>query len=82
MLLSLVRSSLLPDACWSDMAPLALPIPGSKVLSANEYGMSLWGQTGKILVELPDGVVETYFLKVSSSRPRQDESSSSPQTRL
>ncbi len=48
------------------MTPLALPIPGSKVLSTNEYGMSLWGQTGKILIEHPDGTVKNYFLKVSS----------------
>lgn len=29
--------------------------------------MSLWGQTGKITAELPDGKIKDYFLKVSHS---------------
>lgn len=42
----------------------AFPCPGSKLLGINNYGMSLWGQTGKITVELPDGTIQRYFLKV------------------
>lgn len=42
----------------------ALPHPGSKLLSTNNYGMSLWGQTGKITTELPDRTTKHYFLKV------------------
>ncbi|KAK4154549.1 protein-ribulosamine 3-kinase, chloroplastic [Chaetomidium leptoderma] len=43
----------------------ALPYPGSKLLSTNNYGMSLWGQTGKITAELPDGTTKHYFLKTA-----------------
>lgn len=42
----------------------ALPIPNTQVLSAHNYGMSLWGRTAKIITRLPDGKKETYFLKV------------------
>ncbi|KAI1314240.1 Fructosamine kinase-domain-containing protein [Xylaria venustula] len=40
-----------------------LPAPGTIVLSARNYGMSLWGQTAKIVAGLPDGTRENYFLK-------------------
>ncbi|KAK3347045.1 Fructosamine kinase-domain-containing protein [Lasiosphaeria hispida] len=40
-----------------------LPVPGSRVLTAKTYGMSLWGHTGKITVDLPGGGQETYFIK-------------------
>ncbi|KAK4124763.1 hypothetical protein N657DRAFT_662839 [Parathielavia appendiculata] len=44
----------------------ALPYPDSKVLSTNNYGMSLWGQTGKITAELPDGTTKHYFLTTAN----------------
>jgi hypothetical protein len=44
---------------------VALPVPGLRILSANKYGSSLWGLVGKIAVELPDGELKNYFLKVS-----------------
>ena len=44
---------------------LALPVPGSVVLAARNYGMSLWGRTAKISTELPDGKRKDYFLKVN-----------------
>jgi hypothetical protein len=46
------------------LMPSALPHLGSKLLSTNNYGMSLWGQTGNITAELPDGTTKHYFLKV------------------
>nr|KMM68489.1 hypothetical protein CPAG_04816 [Coccidioides posadasii RMSCC 3488] len=44
----------------------ALPIPGTKVISAYNYGMSLWGQTAKIYTVLPTGERKEYFLKAVS----------------
>ncbi|EEP82520.1 predicted protein [Uncinocarpus reesii 1704] len=44
----------------------ALPIPGTKVISARKYGMSLWGKTAQICTKLPDGRLEEYFLKTVS----------------
>lgn len=41
----------------------ALPYTGSKVLTANQYGLALWGQTGEI-TEIPDGATKQYSLKV------------------
>ena len=55
------------DLTWLLMK--ALPVLGSRVLSTNKYGRSLWGLVGKIAVELPDGKLQNYFLKVS---PRAD----------
>ncbi|KAI3538104.1 hypothetical protein CSPX01_09681 [Colletotrichum filicis] len=43
---------------------LVLPI-GSKIVTAESYGDSVWTQTGRMTVELPDGDVKQYFLKVS-----------------
>ncbi|OBT47129.1 hypothetical protein VE00_03077 [Pseudogymnoascus sp. WSF 3629] len=42
----------------------ALPIPGTKVLRALHYGESLWGMAAKIIIQLPGGATENYFLKV------------------
>lgn len=50
------------DSEWN--RALALPIPGTKVIEARNYGMSLWGQTARIETELPDGKKKFYFLKV------------------
>ncbi|KAH0558739.1 hypothetical protein GP486_004615 [Trichoglossum hirsutum] len=44
----------------------AFPIPGTKVLDAFNYGESLWGKTAKVVVQLPSGENENYFLKVVS----------------
>lgn len=46
---------------------LAFPIPGAKVIEALNYGESLWGKTAKIIVELPSGETDNYFLKVAFS---------------
>lgn len=35
------------------------------VLSAEHYGQSAWTQTGCVTVELGDGTLKKYFLKVS-----------------
>jgi len=37
------------------------------VVKCLNYGESLWGKTAKLIVQLPDGEKENYFLKV---RPR------------
>ncbi|KAI4122571.1 MAG: hypothetical protein LQ347_006459 [Umbilicaria vellea] len=44
----------------------ALPIPGTTVTTALNYGMSLWGRTAKIICSLPDDNKRNYFLKVLS----------------
>ncbi|KAK4110824.1 hypothetical protein N656DRAFT_799558 [Canariomyces notabilis] len=43
----------------------ALPIPGSKLVDAQKFGESLssWGKTAKLVVKLPDGTLQDYFLK-------------------
>ncbi|KAI8949376.1 Fructosamine kinase-domain-containing protein [Xylaria longipes] len=41
----------------------ALPVPGTIVISAHNYGMSLWGQTARIVAEVPGGARKNYFLK-------------------
>ena len=45
----------------------AFPVPGTKILHALNYGMSLWGKTAKIIVELPGGEEAQYFLKVRTT---------------
>ncbi|KAI9774251.1 MAG: hypothetical protein M1839_001753 [Geoglossum umbratile] len=42
----------------------SLPVPGTKVLHALDYGESLWGKTSKVTAQLPSGETENYFLKV------------------
>ena len=42
----------------------SLPIPGTKILQAQDYGESLWGKTARIRVELASGERQNYFLKV------------------
>jgi len=44
----------------------AFPVPGTRVVHAQDYGMSLWGKTAKVIVKLPLGGNESYFLKVGS----------------
>ncbi|CAN9281041.1 unnamed protein product [Alternaria alternata] len=44
----------------------AFPIPETKVIDAYNYGESLWGKTAKIVVQLPTGQTDNYFLKVVS----------------
>ncbi|KAI1127542.1 Fructosamine kinase-domain-containing protein [Nemania abortiva] len=46
----------------------SLPVPGTIVVSAHRYGVSLWGEAAKIAVELPGGRQENYFLKTTSQR--------------
>lgn len=43
---------------------LAFPVPETKVVHAQNYGMSLWGKTAKVIVKLPSGKETNYFLKV------------------
>lgn len=38
--------------------------PGSVVLSAESYGSSAWTQTGCVTIELPNGDLKKYFMKV------------------
>lgn len=45
----------------------AFPVPGTKILHALNYGMSLWGKTAKLIVELPGGKEAQYFLKVGTA---------------
>jgi len=42
----------------------AFPIPGTQVTDAYNYGESLWGKTAKLVVQLPSGENDNYFLKV------------------
>lgn len=44
----------------------ALPIPGTEVITAKNYGLSHWGQTAKIITVLPTGEQKDYFLKTIS----------------
>ena len=43
---------------------IAFPITGSTLVSAEQFGESLFGNTAKLVVRLPDGNFENYFLKV------------------
>ncbi|KAL8880338.1 MAG: hypothetical protein Q9198_002233 [Flavoplaca austrocitrina] len=42
----------------------SFPVEGTTVVHALSYGESLWGKTGKVIVQLPDGDIQNYFLKV------------------
>ncbi|CAN9309907.1 unnamed protein product [Alternaria sp. RS040] len=42
----------------------AFPIPKTQVIDAYNYGKSLWGKAAKIVVQLPTGQTDNYFLKV------------------
>jgi len=42
----------------------AFPISGTQVTDAYNYGESLWGKTAKLVVQLPSGENDNYFLKV------------------
>ncbi|KAK3941651.1 Fructosamine kinase-domain-containing protein [Diplogelasinospora grovesii] len=44
----------------------AFPVPGSRLVEGRYYGMSLWGRTAKITVELPGGEIVDYFLKAEA----------------
>lgn len=48
-----------------DEAVISLFPPGSVVLSAESYGSSAWTQTGCVTVELPDGDLKKYFMKLA-----------------
>jgi len=41
-----------------------LPVPGTEVIAAFNYGMSLWGRAAKMICRLPNGERVNYFLKV------------------
>ena len=45
----------------------ALPVPGTKVLAAFNYGYSLWGRTATMICKVPSSECVNYFLKVPSS---------------
>ena len=47
-----------------DLLHLVLPVPGTEVVAAFNYGMSLWGRTAKLICRLPTGERINYFLKV------------------
>lgn len=55
----------------SDVLFLAFPVAGSTLASARSYGMSLWGETAQITVEIPDKSKEVYFLKVCALVPQK-----------
>ena len=40
---------------------------GTTVVHALNYGESLWGKTAKVIVRLPDGDMQNYFLKVGTT---------------
>lgn len=58
------------ESSWSEpldlitLNLLALPVPGTKIVRALNYGESLWGKTAKIVTQLPSGETKNYFLKV------------------
>lgn len=41
---------------------------GTKVISAETWGLSAWTKTAKISTELADGSAQRYFLKVRPSQ--------------
>ncbi|GKZ80369.1 hypothetical protein AnigIFM56816_004589 [Aspergillus niger] len=46
-----------------DPSVLAELPKGSRVISTEEHGMSFWGTTGRINVELADGTPFSFFIK-------------------
>lgn len=65
---SMVRAWPAHATLWSPVNSLfqtAFPIQGTKLVHAVKYAESLCGRTAKVVVELPDGRIECYFLKVS-----------------
>jgi hypothetical protein len=48
----------------SNLVYLALPIQGSILQHSYYYGCSVWSLTAKLVVELPDGLIRNYFVKV------------------
>ena len=46
------------------LTALDFPISGTQVIHAQNYGMSLWGKTAKIVVDVPGKGETNYFLKV------------------
>ncbi|KAL8893831.1 MAG: hypothetical protein Q9192_004879, partial [Flavoplaca navasiana] len=42
----------------------SFPIEGTTIVQALSYQEPLWGKTAKVIVRLPDGDMENYFLKV------------------
>ena len=43
---------------------------GTNIISAESCGVSAWTKTAKVTVELPDGSLKRYFLKVSGQLQR------------
>jgi hypothetical protein len=42
----------------------AFPVKGTTLVHAFNYGVSLWGKTAKVVVQLPTRKKQDYFLKV------------------
>ncbi|KAL9632316.1 MAG: hypothetical protein Q9204_003846 [Flavoplaca sp. TL-2023a] len=42
----------------------SFPVEGTTFVQALSYQESLWGKTAKVIVQLPDGDIQSYFLKV------------------
>ena len=61
------RSPILNVSTLLRIVPAALPIAGTEVITARNYGMSLWARTAKICCRLPDGSRIDHFLKVKTS---------------
>lgn len=55
-----------PDAPCLCVDPHSVFPPGSVVLSAESYGSSAWTQTGCVTIELFNGDLKKYFMKVIS----------------
>lgn len=58
----------IPNVARTLLMTVAFPVPGTKIVHAQNYGMSLWGKTAKVIVELPSGEEKNYFLKVDLHR--------------
>ena len=54
---------------WHPSNNFVVMSQGTKVLSAESWGISAWTKTAKISVTLSDGSPKRYFLKVSMSMP-------------
>ncbi|KAK4203160.1 Fructosamine kinase-domain-containing protein [Triangularia verruculosa] len=54
------------DAAAQQEIERVLPVKGSKLIETRHYGRSLWGQTGKLTAQLPDGSDRHYFFKTAS----------------